>query len=400
MLVVIRNGKELSLKTNFLIKLYESSSFTQILLIYRKDADKYGEKWGDTRIDLGSSTSSILAYLLLTILKNPRDLRDGALRRLFIQRRPYMLFSEGFLSVLSQVLHYYFAASSRTDGLVRFLRRSNLSNVFLIDEFLSINTVNLEKLKNLGIIVYVSQDVAFNRYGFRDNLITKELMYRLERTAIDQVDVVIACSERDRLKYVEMGAKKSVYYPNIYPLEEFEASVKDQLPSIVIVSRGHWDLKAEKSLEEIFKALSFSSRTIKVTVIGVKPKKVSKNIRLQHYEFIPLKLDYLHVLSKSWIGINIGFHMAGSNERKYDYAMAGLVVFSDAMGTRGDLLPNEYTYVDSQDLAAKSEQLLQFGKDRIVEMGKQNRDQALSLAKKQREILLRTVNDLVLSKSS
>ncbi len=92
--------------------------------------------------------------------------------------------------------------------------------------------------------------------------------------------------------------------------------------------------------------------------------------------------------------------MAGSNERKYDYAMAGLVVFSDTMGTRGDLLPNEYTYVDSQDLAAKLEQLLQFGKDRIVEMGKQNRDQALSLAKKQREILLRTVNDLVLIRVS
>jgi glycosyltransferase involved in cell wall biosynthesis len=224
-------------------------------------------------------------------------------------------------------------------------------------------------------------------------------MYRLERTAIDQVDVVIACSERDRLKYVEMGAKKSVYYPNIYPIEEFEPSVKDQLPSIVIVSRGHWDLKAEKSLEEIFKALSVSGRNIKVIVIGVKPKKVSKNVRLQHYEFIPGKMDYLNVLSESWIGINIGFHMAGSNERKYDYAMAGLVVFSDSMGTRGDLLPNEYTYVDSQDLAAKLGQLLQFGKDRIVEMGGQNRDQALSLAKKQREILLRTVNDLVMHES-
>jgi hypothetical protein len=196
-----------------------------------------------------------------------------------------------------------------------------------------------------------------------------------------------------------MGAKKSVYYPNIYPIEDFEPSVKDQLPSIVIVSRGHWDLKAEKSLEEIFKALSFSSRTIKVTVIGVKPKKVSKNIRLQHYEFIPLKLDYLNILSKSWIGINIGFHMAGSNERKYDYAMAGLVVLSDSLGTRGDLLPNEYTYVDSQDLAAKLEQLLQFEKDRIIKMGAQNRDQALSLAKTQRALLLRTVNDLVLSKS-
>ncbi len=257
MLVVIRNGKELSLKTNFLIKLYESSSFTQILLIYRKDADKYGEKWGDTRIDLGSSTSSILAYLLLTILKNPRDLRDGMLRRLFGRRTAPVLSEEGFLSVLSQVLYYYFAASSRTDAIVRFLKRVESSKVFLIDEFWSINTVDLKKLKHLGRIVYVSQDVAFNRYGFRDNLITKELMYQFERTAIDQVDVVIACSERDRLKYVEMGAKKSVYYPNIYPLEEFEASVKDQLPSIVIVSRGHGDQKLKNLLRRFSKLCRF-----------------------------------------------------------------------------------------------------------------------------------------------
>jgi hypothetical protein len=84
--------------------------------------------------------------------------------------------------------------------------------------------------------------------------------------------------------------------------------------------------------------------------------------------------------------------MGGANERKYDYAMAGLVFFSDTLGVRGDLLPHEYTYVDSYDLAAKLEQLLEFGKEMIVEMGKQNRKQALSLAEKQREKLLRTLN--------
>ncbi len=279
---------------------------------------------------------------------------------------------------------------------MRFLRRMKSSKIFLIDEFSSINTMNLNELKALGIIIYVSQDVAYNRYGFGDNLITKELMYKLERQAIAQVDVVIACSERDRLKYVEMGAKKAIYYPNIYPIKEFEPSAKDQLPSISIVSRGYWDLKAERSLEEIFKALSYSSRIIKVNVIGITPKKVPKNIRLKHYEFIPSKLDYLKILSESWIGINVGFHLAGTNERKYDYAMSRLVVFSDAMGARGDLLPHEYTYVDSQDLAAKLEQLLQFGKEKIVEMGDQNRDQALFLAEKQRETLLKTINDMVI----
>jgi hypothetical protein len=399
MLVIIRDGEELSLKSSFVVQLFGLSSNLELLRVSRKESKKFSEQWNSNKIDLATSTSGILAHFLLMPLKSPRNLRDGMIRRLSIKQRPYVLVTNGFLSVLSQVLHYYFATSSHTDGLIHFLRRMKSPKIFLIDEFLSINTINLNELKKLGSIIYVSQDVAYNRYGFRDNLITRQLMYKLERAAIAQVDVVIACSERDRLKYIEMGAKKAVYYPNIYPIKEFEPSVKDQLPSISIVSRGHWDLKAERSLEEIFKALSYSSRTIKVNVIGIKPKKVPKNVRLQHYEFIPSKLDYLKILSTSWIGINIGFHMAGTNERKYDYSMSGLVVFSDTMGARGDLLPHEYTYVDSHDLAAKLEQLLQFGKEKILQMGDQNRQQALSLAEKQREILLRTVYDIVLHES-
>ena len=399
MLVVIRDGEELSLKTSFVLQLLGLSSNTRILRVSRKEAKKFSEKWECNKIDLATSTSGILAYFLLMMLKSPRDLRDGMLKRLFGRRRAHVLFNEGFLSILSQALYYYFATSARTDGIIRFLRKLESPKIFLIDEFWSINTVNLKKLKHLGSIIYVSQDVAYNRYGFRDNLITKELMYKLEREAIALADVVIASSERDRLKYIEMGARKAVFYPNIYPLKEFEPCIKDQSPSISIVSRGHWGSKADRSLEEIFKALSSVGRTIKVYVIGIEPKQVPKNIRLQHYEFMPSKLDYLNILSKSWIGINIGFHMAGSNERKYDYAMAGTVVFSDTMGARGDLLPHEYTYVDSQDLAAKLEQLLQFGKEKIVQMGDQNRQQALSLAEKQREILLRTVYDIVLHES-
>lgn len=395
MLVVIRDGEELSLKASFVLQLFGLSSNTEFFSVSRKEAKKFNEKWGHNKVDLATSISGILAYFLLMMLRSPRDLHDGMLRRLFNRRRPHVLINEGFLSILSQVLYYYFATSARTDGLIRFLRRLKSPKIFLIDEFWSINTVNLKKLKNLGSIIYVSQDVAYNRYGFRDNLITKELMYKLERGAIALADVVIACSERDRLKYIEMGAKKAVFYPNIYPLKEFEPGVKDQSPSISIVSRGHWGSKADRSLEEIFKALSSSCRTIKVYIIGIEPKQVPKNIRLQHFGFMPSKLDYLNILSKSWIGINIGFHMAGSNERKYDYAMAGLVVFSDNLGARGDLLPHEYTYVDSHDLAAKLEQLLQFGKEKILEMGAQNRKQALSLAEKQRETLLTTANSMV-----
>jgi hypothetical protein len=110
-------------------------------------------------------------------------------------------------------------------------------------------------------------------------------------------------------------------------------------------------------------------------------------------------MDYLTILSKSWIGINVGFHLGGANQRKYDYAMAGLVVFSDSLGSRGDLLPHEYVYVDRQDLTAKLEQILEYGKELITEMGLRNRKQAMYLAETQRKKLLSEVNELMLHES-
>jgi hypothetical protein len=395
MLVVIRDEEELSPKASFVARLLRLNSNTRFLYVLRKEEGKFREKWGDNQIELATSTRGILLYFFLMMLKSPKDLHDGALRRFFHRRGARELVNEGFLSVLSQALYHYFARSARTDGLIRLLRKLSSPKIFLVDEFVSLNSVNLKMLKTLGPIIYVSQDLAYNRFGFGDNFIAKKLMYKLERNAIALTDLVIACSEMERLVYVEMGAKKAIFYPNIYPLTGFEPCDKDQVPSISIVLPKHWGSRAERSLNEIFKALSCIERKIRVYMIGIKPKKVSENIALQYYECIPSKLDYLRALSRSWIGINTGIHMGGTNQRKYDYAMAGIVVFSDNLGARGDLLPYEYTYVDSHDLAAKLEQLLEFGKEKILEMGIQNRKQALSLAEKQREKLLKTVNSMV-----
>jgi hypothetical protein len=394
-LVVIRDGKELSLKASFVVQLFRLSGNSRLLYIIRNRDEKFKEKWRYNQIELATTTTGILLYFFLMMLKSPKDLHDGILRRLFHHRKAKLLVNDGFLSVFSESLYQYFATSGRTDGVLRVLRGLASPKIFLVDEFLSINTVKLKMLAQLGPIIYVSQDLAYQRYSYNDNFVAKNLMYKLEREAIALADVVIACSERDRLKYIEMGAKKAVFYPNIYPVTEFEPSDKDQTPSISIVLRGHWGSRASRSLEEIFEALSKVHKKIRVYIIGIEPQQVSRNIELHQIGFIPSKLDYLRTLSKSWIGINIGIHMAGSNERKYDYAMAGLVVLSDKLGARGDLLPYEYTYVDSHDLAAKLDQLLDFGKEKIAEMGTQNRKHAISLAKKQREKLLNTINSMI-----
>jgi hypothetical protein len=398
MLVVIRDGgEELSPKASFVAKLFRSRSNTRFLYVFRKEEEKFREKWGYNQIELATSTTGILLYYFLMVLQSPKDLRDGLLRRLFHRRREHVLIKEGFLSVLSQALYQYFARSARTDGLIRFLKKLNSPKIFLIDEFWSLNSVNLKELKNLGLIIYLSQDLAHNRFGFGENFRAKKLMYKLERNAIALADVVIACSERDRLKYVEMGARKAIFYPNIYPITEFEPCDKDQTPTISIVLPKHWGPRADRSLEKIFKALSYVDRKIRVYLIGIQPQRVPRNIELQYYKFIPNKSDYLRTLSKSWVGINIGIHKGGTNERKYDYAMAGTVVLSDNLSARGDLLPYEYTYVDSHDLAAKSERLLEFGQEKIAEMGIQNRKEVISLAEKQRDILLRMVKSIVIA---
>jgi hypothetical protein len=251
MLVVIKDGGKLSQKASFIAQLFRLSSNTRFLYVFRKENEKFREKWGSNQIELATSTTGILVYFFLMIL-NPKDLHDGILRRLFHRRRARVLINEGFLSVLSKVLYQYFARSARTERLIHFLRKSNLPKIFLIDEFGSLNSVNLKMLKDLGPIIYVSQDVAYNHFGFAGNFIARELMYKFERDAIALADLVIACSEMERLKYVEMGARKVTFYPNIYPITEFEPCDKDQALSISIVLPEHWGSRGERSLKEIF----------------------------------------------------------------------------------------------------------------------------------------------------
>ena len=251
-----------------------------------------------------------------------------------------------------------------------------------MDEFISLRTVDLEQLKRMGRIIYVSQDVAYNRYGFGDNRITKNLMYKLEQEKVAFADLIICCSERDLFKYIEMGGKQVIFYPNIYPTREFDTNNKDQTPSICLVLKGYWGSRAKQSLNEVFKAFSYiKNKKLRVYLIGIDPPEVPSTIELYHYTSIPSKTDFLKIMGKSWIGINIGIHMGGTNERKYEYAMSGLIVFSDKFGVRGDLLPYEYSYLDSHDLAAKLTQVLDYEKEKVFRMGKENQEQAILLAK-------------------
>jgi hypothetical protein len=393
--IIVRDGKSLSLKASFVADVLKTSTNADFLYAFRKEEDQFTEKTVGHEICLATSITGIILYFaLMYFLKSPKDMRDGIIRRLHGRKNlPMLIRYGGFTTVLSQAMYQYFARSARTDNLLRLLEKMNPPRVFLIDEFFSLNVIDLKNLKDLGSIVYVSSDVAHDFY--KDNTAASKLMYKFEKEMINLPDLIIACSERDRLKYSQMGSNKVIYYPNIYPLEDFELRDKDPTPSMSIVLREHWGSRTQASLEEVFQALGFINRPIKVYMIGAKPAKIPKNVELHFHDYIPSKLDYMKTLSKAWFGINLGVHSGGANQRKYDYAMAGLVVLSDTFGARGDLLPHEYTYVDSHDLAAKFEQLLELGKNEISQMGEKNRKQAFSLARRRREDLQKAISDVM-----
>ena len=399
LIVTVRDGKQLSLKTNFVTQIIKEISCSNLLFVYRKEQEQFTERKQRNEIELATSPVGIALYFaFLYFLKSPKDLKDGIVRRLHGQKNlPLLIRYGGSLTVLSQALYQYFARSARTDNLLHFLEKQKSPKIFLIDEFFSLNVVNLKALKKLGSIIYVSSDFAYDFY--KDNPAASKLMYKFEQAAIALPDLVVVCSERDKLKYLDMGAKEVTYYPNIYPMEDFDVCKKSQTPSISIVLRGYWGPRITQSLEELFQALGYIGESISVNIIGAKPRNVPKNVELHSYDFIPSKQEYLEILSKSWIGINLGVHLGGTNQRKYDYALSGSIVFSDNFGVRGDLLPHEYAFVDKHDLAAKLQQLLELGRDEIAAMGLENRQHALSLVRKQQAKLQNSL-DGILKRSS
>src|ERR1017187_4435972 len=150
---------------NFVVQAYKLNSNEDFFYVFRRADSRFEEKWGNNQVDLATSTSGNFMHFLLMLVKSPKNMRDGLLKRLLRTKSSKVLYNdEGFLSVLSQALGEYFDKPARTNVLINFLRKLNSPKIFLIDESLSIRIVNLKTLKLLGSIVYVSQHVAYDRY--------------------------------------------------------------------------------------------------------------------------------------------------------------------------------------------------------------------------------------------
>ena len=99
-------------------------------------------------------------------------------------------------------------------------------------------------------------------------------------------------------------------------------------------------------------------------------------VKAEFTGFINNRNEFLKKLSEAHIGINFAFKLGGTNVRKYDYALAGLVVLSNPYGCRGEPLPYEYCFLDPADLATKISALKN---EKVEEMGLKNQENVLEL---------------------
>ena len=90
-------------------------------------------------------------------------------------------------------------------------------------------------------------------------------------------------------------------------------------------------------------------------------------------------MSFLNHLARGHIGINYAYKPMGTNVKWFDFALARLVILSRIVGTRGELLPYEYTYLDYANLKIKLSKLLEYD---LGKMGYENMVEALSIASK------------------
>ena len=171
MLVIIREGTEPSPKVEKLLQSLDLSS--DRILFVGKSGKKFLASQSENSIILRASARSIFTYFLLMAIKSPNDIRDGIIRRLLRRNVDRALINSGFFSTISDVLYNFFGTSSVSTYLMSYLTKVKDPKLFVIDEFISLKTLNLKKLKKRGPIIYVSQDIAYTRYGFADNIVSQ-----------------------------------------------------------------------------------------------------------------------------------------------------------------------------------------------------------------------------------
>lgn len=246
------------------------------------------------------------------------------------------------------------------------------------------NYINYLKFIKKNRVIYLSHNFEPDFFG------KKNIIFKLEKHLTNISDIILTSSYRDFLsyiKYYKIDKEKLTILPNIFPTD-FKLAKKSE-PKIAVILGDHWGLHIINSLVDILTELNIGVISIGKTLTE---KLKNKKIDVEGYDYIPTRKEFLETLSKAQIGINYAIGKGGTNVRKYDYALSGLVVLSSPIGARGEPLPYEYVFIDTEDFKTKIKFLLE---NDLNTMGEINRQFVLSYFKICQQELSKCISSLL-----
>jgi len=259
--------------------------------------------------------------------------------------------------------------------------------------------------------IYLSHD--YEPDFVRIHLLSAVVRKRM-RAAMQQTDLLIAASQRDKSQYLTYGLiheDKVLVYPNIFlPLGADKTRIEGPKSvdafTIAIIETG-WSgtAGAIQDGNELAAALRLlpAATSIRVIAIGavlarVLSERLPSQVELRRYGRIASRAEFLRVLSDSHVGLNQARWVGGTNVKKYDLAVAGAVVLSNSLGSRGDAIPHEFVFKGERDLASKLQDLSEMDRHELARLGAENRARATAIAEGAATELKRKVSELVRSK--
>jgi len=273
-----------------------------------------------------------------------------------------------------------------------------LSSTFLFNE----KELKRIKKETDAKFIYLSHDFYYNIV----HPYLKSKVKKYEKNILTMSDFIISASERDKELYLKFYYDEVfdcktdddiIVYPNVFPpmnppFKEEEIRKKlinKRNDEITIVCNVGSNTKRE-IIQLIINQLHYVAHEIggvNLKFIGnhftnyIKNLSWRNGIKVKTIDYLPNRLDFLRELSSAHVGINFAYKTGGTNVKKYDYALASLVVISNALGVKGELLPYEYVYLDTADLYTKIKALINdFTIEEIINMGYKNQAYALELA--------------------
>lgn len=274
--------------------------------------------------------------------------------------------------------------------LLERVRGSPPPRVVLVDGLSSFAYLGGASLRGEAAVVYLSHDYEpdFTVSRYLSGVVRRKI-----DSALGRSDLVLAASERDRLRYLSHGGLdpgRALVLPNIFVPEGGALPEPEKAPTftIAVVETG-WSGRAgaRRDALELAEAILLLPRDVPVRVVAVGAelaRRLGELLRgraeVAGFGRLPSRWEFLRLLSSAHVGVNLGRWTGGTNTKKYDYALAGDVVVTNSLGARGETLPHQVVFSGESDLSSKLGELWGKGGAALEAMGLENRRAARGAA--------------------